>query len=176
MKKTLALLLVIVMSLSMVACGNNTETETVAEDVDIQEMIELFGDDGDGKISWEEGSFPYFIDNRDKFTVLSGADIQEKIVGTWTIKDKFGDEFEHTFNADNTAITMYSGKESNTHWLVEENYFYFSTGTREIDTSRNTRMELRQVEENVWIMYEADTGNYQGNEYEMTEPYAVLYR
>ena len=70
--------------------------------------------------------------------MLSGSEIQENIIGTWTIRDKFGDEFEHTFNADNTATTMYSGTESNAYWLVEEDYFYFGTSTGEIDTSRNT--------------------------------------
>jgi len=176
MKKLLVLLMVATMSISVCACGGENTSEVSQEEVDIQEMIAQFGDDGDGNISWEEGSFPYFIDNKESFTLLSGSDIQEKIVGTWTIKDKFGDEFEHTFNEDNTAITMYGGSESNTHWLVEDDYFYFSTSKREIDTSRNTRMELRQVEENVWVMYAADTGSYEGDEYEMTEPYAVLYK
>lgn len=174
MKKKLLLALASFMCISLCACGGS---ETASkEEVNIQEMIQQFGDDGDGKITWEEGSFPYFIDNKESFKLLSGSEIQENIIGTWTIRDKFGDEFTHTFNADNTAITMYSGTESNAYWLVEEDYFYFGTSTGEIDTDRNTRMEIRQVEENVWIIYEADTGSYEGMEYEMDDPYAILYK
>lgn len=176
MKKKLVLLLATLMCVSLCACGGNKTTTAVKEEVNIQEMIQQFGDDGDGKITWDEGSFPYFIDNKESFKMLSSSEIQENIIGTWTIKDKFGDEFEHTFNADNTATTMYSGTESNAYWLVEDDYFYFGTSTGEIDTDRNTRMEIRQVEENVWIIYEADTGSYNGMEYEMTDPYAILYR
>lgn len=176
MKKKIVVLLAAIMCISLCACGGNDKTTAAKEDVNIQELIQQFGDDGDGKITWEEGSFPYFIDNKESFKLLSGAEIQENIVGTWTIKDKFGDEFKHTFNADNTAITMYDGTESNAHWLVEDDYFYFGTSANEIDTDRNTSMEIRQVEENVWIIYESDTGSYNGMEYEMTDPYAILYR
>ena len=176
MKKKICLALAGIMCISLCACGGDKTATAVKEEVNIQEMIQQFGDDGDGKITWEEGSFPYFIDNKESFKVLSGSEIQENIIGTWTIRDKFGDEFEHTFNADNTATTMYSGTESNAYWLVEDDYFYFGTSAGEIDTDRNTRMEIRQVEENVWIIYEADTGSYEGMEYEMTDPYAVLYK
>lgn len=172
MKKVLMLIMAIVMCLSFCACGGGNSAA-----VDTQELIAQFGDDGDGNISWEEGSFPYFIDNKESFELLSGTELQEKIVGTWTIKDKFGTEFKHTFNEDFTATTEYFGNESNCYWAVDEDgYFYFGTANRAIDTEKNLRMELRQVEDDLLVIYVSDTGSYDGNDYEMTEPYAILYK
>ena len=174
MKKILALLLAAVMSLSMVACGNNAEP--VEEEVDIQEMIAIFGDDGDGHISDEEGSFPYFISHREEFDLLTGSEIQEKIVGTWTIKDQFGDEYKHTFNADGTAVTTYFGEEEDCNWLVEEDLFYYGTTGNKIDKDRYTSMEVLQIEEGIIILYENDTNTYNGVEYNMDGPYAILVK
>lgn len=178
-KKILTLLLASVMAVSVMACGGKEETTTEEpkeeSTVDIQEMIEIFGDDGDGNITQEEGSFPYFISNREKFRLLNESEIGEKIVGTWTIRDKFGDEFEHTFNADGTAKTTYQNTESECHWLVEGGFFYFGFNTREIDTSRYLNLEVREVEEGILALYGEGTINSDGTE-EMDSPYAVLVK
>ncbi len=82
-----------------------------------------------------------------------------------------------TFNEDLTAVTEYFGHESSCYWLVDnDGYFYFGTVNREIDTTQNIRMEVRQVEEDLLVIYAADKGSFEGDDYEMTEPYAILYR
>ena len=165
------------MSIAMTACG---------EKVDMNEMIAQFGDDGDGKISMEEGSFPYFVENKESFKWLKGDEIEEKIVGTWTIKDKFGDEYEYTFNPDYTGATTYNmvlfndETETNTNWAIRVDPLYYGTQDREINEN-NIRMEVREIEENILILYESDTrtGKFADGtvySYNLEDPYAILYR
>lgn len=172
MKKILAILLVLVMSVSMAGCGG--VDEHAEDEVDIQEMIAIFGDNGDGTIEEEEGSFPYFIANKENYQLLTGPEIEEKIIGRWDVVDKFGDEFNHTFETDGTAATTYTGDVTLCNWLVQSDYFYWGFSARPIDTSKNTRMEVREIEEGILIIYENDTNSYNGVEYKMEYPYAIL--
>lgn len=136
--------------------------EYVAEQIDY--MVEIFGndDDEDGVLEETDGSFGFFSVFVDAFPLLTGEEIKEELVGTWTIKDKFDKEFAHTFNADGTAITAYKGGEDTCYWLVEGDFLYWGTSNREIDTERNISMKVRRLSENVLIVYESDKTNYDG--------------
>ena len=159
---------------------NPAYTYPVSEHIvgQLDHMVEIFGndDDRDGTIEETDGSFGFFTAYKSAFPLLTGAEIKEELVGTWTIKDKFDDEFEHTFNADGTAITAYNGGADTCYWLVEGDFIYWGTGSREIDTERNTRMEVRRLSENVLIIYENDKGSYSGMSYDMNGAYAVLIK
>ena len=159
---------------------NTAYTYPVSEHIagQLDHMVEIFGndDDGDGTIEETDGSFGFFSAYKDAFPLLTGAEIKEELVGSWTIKDKFDDEFEHTFNADGTAITAYKGGADTCYWLVEGDYIYWGTGSLEIDTERNTRMEVRRLGENILIIYENDTGSYSGMTYSMEGAYAILIK
>lgn len=159
---------------------NTAYTYPVSEHIagQLEHMIEIFGNDndGDGTIEKTDGSFGFFTAYKSAFPLLTGAEIKEELVGTWIVKDKFDDEFEHTFNADGTAITAYNGGADACYWLVEGGFIYWGTGSREIDTERNTRMEVRRLTENVLIIYENDKGSYSGMSYDMDGAYAVLIK
>ena len=181
MKKLVALLLAAVLCLSVAACAAPEvpqQTASVPEETkeNIHDMIAIFGDDGDGSISKDEGSFPYFISHKDTYTLLFGAEIQEKILGTWAVRDKFGDEYTYTFHADGTATVQEKGESRTGRWLVQEDFFYFGSRDREIDTDQYTSMEVLQIEEGILILFENDTNSYNGMTYKMDYPYAVLVK
>ena len=183
MKRALIILLAVVVCAGLWACGSTpaaTTTEPVAttEDVLLQEMIASFGgdDNGDGTISDKDAWYAYFDKMKDTYPLLSEDQIREKVVGSWSVTDKFGDTFVHTFNADGTATNTKDGNVTDCAWLHQEGFLYWSTTSHPIDIEQNTRMEVRQIDENTLIFIENDTGSYSGMTYTMDTPYAVLVR
>lgn len=185
MKKTVLWLLALVTVFSLCACGSEeTEVETEIEnettEIDIWEVIEWFGNE-EHELNQEIYShkrmlFENYINAPSNFEAMTGAEVEAEIVGTWTIKDRYGDEYEHTFNADHTAATMYSGTETPAYWLVEGDHFYYGCQNIKIDTDRNLRMELFHVTDDVLIMYNTGEMVQNGTEYTTYTVYGFLYK
>jgi hypothetical protein len=181
MKRIFALVMAMIMCLMAAACAAPEapqQTQSVPEETkeNIHDMIAIFGDDGDGSISKEEGSFPYFISHKSEYTLLFGAQIQEKIIGTWSLRDKFGDVYTYTFREDGTSTIVSNNGEKTGRWMVEDDFFYFGSSDRQIDTDQYTSMDVFQIEEGILILFENDTNSYNGMTYKMDYPYAVLVK
>ena len=82
------------------------EEKTYTDD-ELKDIINNYGGSGgDGHISWNEGSFPFFIDNRLEFKVINEALFYNELSGNWIGKHYLdGDEshFDINFSAENEA-------------------------------------------------------------------------
>ena len=141
----------------------------------LPEMAASFGKDGTVSGLVDSGpSHQYFEENHDYFRQLTGEEIRSGLPGTWTVSDSFGDTAVYTFQEDGTGTMDRDGETQPCAWLEEDGSFYYGRGP--IDTEQNVRMEVRELEEGLWILYQNDVGTSSGYTYEMNGPYAVMER
>lgn len=121
-------------------------------DDEVADAIKNFGDDGDGHISWVEGSFPFFIDNRLSFTLVEGTDADELLCSTkWNAKYYVQPELEitMTFKEDGSLIETEDGSENNWEWK--------NVGGLEFPADTGRYYEIRKVNDNTLVFYEDRT-------------------
>ena len=120
-------------------------------DEEIADSIEQFGDDGDGHITWSEGSFPFFMNNRLLFTLVEGSEAESLLCSTkWNAKYYAQPELKITltFKEDGSLIETEDGHENKWDWKIAGG-LEFPTGTR-----RN--YEIRKVNDNTLVFYQND--------------------
>ena len=144
---------------------DNYTTAKSFDDGELKQKIEQFGGTGgDGKVSWTEGSYPYFINNRDNFEKIAGRDFFNELSGTWKAKYYIEDkkEYKITFKTDSTADYSEYDSDKINEWKykIVDDTLYFPA-------SRDTKFEVRKASENVIIFY-TYTIDY--------VPYWILYK
>ena len=136
------------------------EAPFVLDPDELKTMIDTFGDLGeDGVLQLSDGSFPWFIDNRESFTRLTAKQINTTLPEeTWNAKyylepDK---ELSVTFFPDGTTTnTLNSDQLEFWYWESTNNTDMLSEGflhTRTGD-SKASGYEVRQVTEDVLVLY-----------------------
>lgn len=131
----------------------------------LKEIINNYGGSGnDGNISWKEGSYPFFIDNRLNFEKIDGNTFNTELTGEWTAKqyvDGDRNTFLISFTSENTANVSKNGSKGyEWKFSIRNNMLYFPE-------SNNEAYEVRKVSENLLVFY-AKTNNY--------VPYWILYK
>lgn len=135
------------------------------DEEDLKEIIKNYGGSGnDGNISWKEGSYPFFIDNRLNFEKIEGNTINNELTGEWYAKqyvDGDRNTFWISFTSENTAnISKNDSKVYEWKFSIRNNMLYFPE-------SNNEAYEVRKVSKNLLVFY-ARTNNY--------VPYWILYK
>ncbi len=130
------------------------------KDSDLVDMAEAFGDE-DGNINWTEGSFPYFIDLRETWPLLSEEEITESVIGDWEIKEYTSDpSYEKVYTFDEGGVGSYTGNPSlgdqTVYWIASDGILYFQL--REITAAKEdfTYFEVRAASDDVWVLYDED--------------------
>lgn len=141
-------------------------TTKTFNDAELKKQIELFGGTGgDGNVSWDEGSYPYFISNRDRFEKIDSSNFLNELSGTWKAKYYIEEkkDYKITFKTETTAdYSLYdSDKISEWKYKMIEDTLYFP------ESRKDTKFEVRKASDNVFIFY-TYTVDY--------VPYWILYK
>lgn len=132
--------------------------ETVKEfsQEEVQNAIENYGGDGgDGKIDWDEGSYPFFIENRADFEKITSDNFYETVSGEWNAKEYLTPEKERTviFDSETSATVITNGSEH-----VWE-YSFVSKDALSFPKDVTQYEEVRKVSDNLIVFYD-DTVDY----------------
>lgn len=147
---------------AFVVDSSNVEQKSF-DDETIQKAIDDYNLNNSGKIDWNKGSGPFFIDNRLYFEELTADTFLKEMEGEW-----FGKEYSNArttrqivFTSDSTADVSTNGGK------VYEWKYSFVGNLLKFPEAASEPYEVRKVSDRLIVFY-ADTMGY--------VPYWILYK
>jgi hypothetical protein len=120
-------------------------------DEELKDKIDNFGGDGgDGNIAWNEGSYPFFIDNMLNFKKIDSQIFYSEVTGEWIGKyyvDGDKSTYSITFTSENTANVK-----KNDSKISEWNYS-FNGENLKFPTTNSNSYEVRKVSDSLYVLY-----------------------
>ena len=127
------------------------EEKTYTDD-ELADKIEKFGTSGN--ITWKEGSFPFFIDNRLEFKVINEELFYNELAGKWIGKEYLGGDKSHfdiNFSAENEAyVSKDDSEEYKWDYAFSNNKLNFPKSNTSDD------YEVRKVSDKLYVLYTSD--------------------
>lgn len=123
---------------------NDVEEEFVLNEDELQEMINTFGTKA-GHITWEEGSFPYFIEHKDDFERLNSDTITQAIVGEWTVTSYMLDTYNFSIRDDGTLTNKVDN---------EKEYIWEWSFDTQLHLGKSLECSAYKVTDDVLVLYD----------------------